>query len=119
LAEIVGLAAACRSDRTKVDLFFMGHLPWLLWLTGVAATFSFVSTAQALALLYSLWIDWAGPIVIAWSAWIDFCFFRAAAGHSRGGALGRLVLQRVISWSLLLFIFSGGAVLPGIGGLRR
>jgi hypothetical protein len=125
LAEVLGLAVACAGEGRrlpfgrKVDLFFMGYLPWLLWLTGIAITFSFLSTARAFALLDSVWLDWAGPIVIAWSAWIDFCFFRSAAGHSRGGALGRLVLQRAISWSLIILIFSGGALLPGIRGLRR
>lgn len=125
LAEVLGLAVACAGDGArvgfgrKVDLFFMGYLPWLLWLTGIATTFSFLSTARAFALLDWLWLGWAGAIVIAWSAWIDFCFFRSVARHSRGEALGRLVLQRVISWSLILFIFSSGAVLPGIGGLRR
>ncbi len=79
LAEVLGLAVACAGEGArvgfgrKVDLFFMGYLPWLLWPTGIATTFSFLSTARAFVLLDWLWLGWAGAIVIAWSAWIDFC----------------------------------------------
>jgi hypothetical protein len=122
LAEVLALAVACAGERgrvpfrTKVDLFFTGHLPWLLWLTGLAATFSFLPAAQAFALTDSLWLYCAAPVVIVWSAWIDFCFFRSVGGNSGGAALGRLILQRAISWSLIVVIFSGGALLPGRAG---
>lgn len=122
LAEVLGLAAACAGDRrrvsfrTKVDLFFTGHLPWLLWLAGFGIMFSFLPAEQAFALTNRLWLYWVAPLVIVWSAWIDFCFFRTVGGNSNRGALGLLIAQRAISWSLIVVVFSGGALLSGRAG---
>jgi len=116
LAEIVALALICRKGNellsfpSKVDLFFAGHLPWLLWLTGLSAAFSFLSPGEAFAFAQPFWLYYVAPAVIIWSAWIDFGFYRSILRSSRGGAIARLVAQRAISWSMILLIFSGSIV---------
>jgi hypothetical protein len=49
----------------------------------------------------------AAAMVIVWSAYIDFCFFRFVLGRSRAGASRDLLLHRSISWSLIIAIFGG------------
>lgn len=116
LAEMLALGLVSAKSRqtisfpSKVDLFFVGHLCWLLWLIGIAAIFSFLPPAHAFALTNPFWLYYAALAVIIWSAWIDFGFFRAVTGSSRAGAVGRLFLQRAISWSMILLIFSGSVV---------
>jgi hypothetical protein len=116
LAEILALGLTCGrksgslSFPEKVDLFFAGHLPWLLWLIGLSAAFSFFSPGEAFAFTQPFWLLCAAPAVIVWSAWIDFGFYRSILRSSRGGAVARLVAQRAISWSVILLIFSGSVV---------
>ena len=116
LAQILALALICGkrnsalSFASKLDLFFSGHLPWLLWLAGIGAAFSFVSPARAFAFTRPFWLLYAAPAVIVWSAWIDYGFYRSVAGSSRAGAVWRLLAQRAVSWGVIALIFSGSVV---------
>lgn len=99
LVETGALAAVCWSDRRilsftrAIDLFFTGHGPWSLWLIGFSAIWSFFSPATAVSLTRAVWLYGASAIVILWSAYIDFCFFRFVLGRNRTRA-GRDLLCR-------------------------
>lgn len=118
LAEIAALAVCLRGKRTHpfrrtVDLFFAGHGPWLLWLIGLCAIWCFVPPTRAFAFT-RVWLYGASAIVIVWSAYIDFCFFRFIMGRNPARAGRDLLLQRLVSWTLILAIFGGPAIPPEI-----
>jgi len=119
LAEIAGLAAVCWPGRRTrplsrmLDLFFAGHAPWLFWLIGLCAIWSFVPTIQAFALT-RIWLYGAGAIAVVWSAYIDFRFFRFVMGRNAARAARDLLLQRLVSWTLIIGIFGGPAIPPEI-----
>jgi hypothetical protein len=121
LAGTGALAAVCRGDRRilsfprTIDLFFTGHGPWSLWLIGLSAIRSFFAPARAFSLT-SVWLYGVSAMVIVWSAYIDFCFFRLVFGRSRTRASRDLLLQRSISWSLIIAIFGEPAIWPEIVG---
>src|SRR5450432_2588253 len=74
LLEMASLAAVWHIKRPAIslpraiDLFFMGHAPWSLWLVGFAAIWAFVPTVQVFAWTGPKWI-WFGTAlaVMAWS----------------------------------------------------
>jgi hypothetical protein len=115
LAETAALAAVCwrgrqaRSFGLIVDLFFAGHGPWLFWLIGLCAVWSLVPPIQAFVFA-KVWLYGAVPVVIVWSACIDFCFFRFVMGRSPARAGRDLLLQRLISWTLIIAVFGGPAI---------
>jgi hypothetical protein len=94
----------CRS----VELFFTGFGPWLLWLLGFAAIWTFASPVNA--------FRWAGPhwdlyvvgALALWSGYIDFCFFRYVFQTTPQRAVRCLLIHRAISWTLAVIIFGGG-----------
>jgi hypothetical protein len=107
LFETASLLTVCWSKRRTiplsraVDLFFAGHGPWIVALVGLGAITSWMSPIQANLFFRFLW-NWKGFLVLgavaAWSAYIDFHFFRIALELSPGGARQSLVLQRAIAW---------------------
>jgi hypothetical protein len=119
LAEIAALAAVCRRTRRTgpfgrtVDLFFAGHGPWLFWLIGLCGIWSFVPPIQAYDFT-RVWLYGAGAIVIVWSAYIDFCFFRFAMGKKPARAGGDLLVQRLVSWTIVVAVFGGPAIVPEV-----
>jgi hypothetical protein len=120
LAEIAGLAIVYWPERglsfgRTVDLFFAGHGPWLFWLIGLCAIWSFVPPIEAFAFT-KIWLYGAGAIVIVWSAYIDFRFFRFAMERSPARAARDLLLQRLVSWTIIIAIFGGPAIPPEIAG---
>ena len=100
-------------DRA-VDLFFMGHTVWCVWLLAVAAIFAFADPIRAFV--------WTGPpwgwvtlaMVVIWSAYTDLCFFRCV---SPGRAEITLLAQRTICWGVGLAIFGGGSLWTGLLGI--
>ena len=122
LAEIAALAAVCwrgrraRSFRQTVDLFFAGHGQWLFWLIGLCAIWSFVPpgiSSRTIAFT-QVWLYGAGAIVVVWSAYIDFWFFRLVMGRNPARAGRDLVLQRLVSWAPIIAIFGGPAIPPEV-----
>ncbi len=91
------------SLSAAIDLFFTGHAPWSLWLIGFGAFWSSVPHSEVFFAAFLMWMCSACAIVI-WSCYIDLCFFRCISAKA-----GRaLVLQRVVSWSLVAALWSGG-----------
>jgi hypothetical protein len=91
-----------------VDVFFIGNAPWLLWMVVVGAVFGVVAPRHL-----APWVTpaiWGCAIPIAWSAWIDYQFFREILQQPPRGALRALVVHRVIAWAAMLGVFFGIAV---------
>ena len=87
-----------------VDTFFAGHGAWTLFLL-LAALISF----RPPELNWSLITGWALVMlvaVLAWSTYVDFCFFRHALGRSRAAAARDVVVARLITWTLVFGIFA-------------
>jgi hypothetical protein len=116
LLEIGVLAGLWRAKRTMgfartVDLFFMGHGPWVLWLLAMCAIWTLAPPTQAFVLTRR-WMWLLLALTVAWSGYIDFCFLRYVLRESAARAGARLVLLRGITWSLGLVIFGGGSLWP-------
>ncbi len=100
-----------------LDLFLIANAPWLVWCVG------------QMALGYLFWPNptlipqtdgaWATAIVLlvptlAWSAYMDFAFFRTVLGTASRAAVGYLLLFRVIAWTTALLYFVGIALWPDV-----
>ena len=88
-----------------VDTFFAGHGAWTAYLLWLAALISF----RPPELIWSLITGWALVVlaaVLAWSAYVDFCFFRHAIGRSRPAAARDVLVSRLITWTLVFGIFA-------------
>ncbi len=105
LAVVIGRRANRPSMPRVLDLFFAGHGAWTLLLLAIATSFVFLSPNAGWTLLLRLWV-WVMLAVIAWSAYIDLCFFRSILGESRGTALRDLVVLRLLTWTAVVAIFA-------------
>ena len=117
IIQVAALACTGRSAprpsltfTRRVDLFFAGFVPWLLWIIVVGAVLAIVPPqAQG---------DWLKPIAIGcllpllWSLWIDFNFFRQVGPRTERGAMVDLLVQRGIGWTATLGYFLGVAAWP-------
>jgi hypothetical protein len=88
-----------------IDLFFAGHGPWTLLLLGLGASLSFLPPNLGWMLLLRLWV-WATLAILAWSAYIDFCFFRNGLGQSSPAAVRDVLLLRVLTWTAIVALFA-------------
>lgn len=118
LLEIGVLAGVWRRRQTipfsrAVDLFFMGHGPWVLWLLLMCAIWVFASPFLAFVLTGHLMWFLVG-LVAVWSAYVDFCFLRHVLGESAAQAGSSLLILRVATWGIGLVIFGGGSLWPEI-----
>lgn len=87
-----------------LDLFFMGHGPWLIWLLGIAATCLFFPVKQ-----FYLWpIQWGWILPVSllgawiWSSVTSFAFLREALEVSKLRAIALLVLYTLLLWGLVI-----------------
>src|SRR5262249_45689674 len=118
LVEIAALAAVCWNDRQKIsfptliDSFFAGYGPWLLWLAGLSAIWSFTSPAAKAFdwTISEVWLFGGVAAAAAWSSYLDFCFFRSVLRRSRARAVRELAVQRFISWSLILSVIGAPTI---------
>jgi hypothetical protein len=118
LLEIGVLVGLWRGKRTipfsrTVDLFFMGHGPWVLYLLVFSAIWAFASPTEAFVLT-ARWMWSLLVVALVWSAYIDFCFLRHVLPESAARAAGKLLALRVITWGIGLVIFGGGSLWPEI-----
>jgi hypothetical protein len=99
--------------RRAADLFLMGHGAWLLWLLAVAAILAFADPVDGFRWTAAPW-GWSSlALVIVWSCYIDYCFFRCVSDHPARN----LMLQRATCWGIGLAIFGGGSLWPGLLGI--
>lgn len=119
LVEIAVLCLLLRgraqvSLRRAVDMFFMGHAAWCVWLIAVGGIFAFTHPLRAFVWTGAPrgWITLA--LVVIWSAYTDYCFFRCITPQRAGR---NLLVQRAFCWSVGLAIFGGGSFWTGLLGL--
>jgi hypothetical protein len=123
LLQIAGAAAALPLARRRlpfsraIDLYFLAHGPWSLWLIAVAGGLALLPTWRTFALLASpaafVWLSVLVPL--AWSGTITFAFFREALQMSRRRALGGLVVHGFVVWgAVLAFFLLSGQVWPRV-----
>jgi hypothetical protein len=123
IAEIIALAAVTwqrrgsRSFAALTDIFFTGHAAWTLLILLVAAMLAFAPPQYWRLII-------VGPtvvgilVVVAWSAYVDVCFFRHVCGATLGRAIAQVAVQRFIAWTLILWIFCAPTATPfGVYGV--
>ena len=114
LIEALALTAVCFSSHARVpmpkliDLYFTGPAPWLLWFSALSIAWSLQRPQNATTFLFThIGVLVAGSAAAAlWSCCIDFCFFRVVLGRSHLVAAVSLLMQRLISWTLIVVAFS-------------
>jgi hypothetical protein len=117
LVEFAGLRATWRRRydipfSRAVDLFFMSHGPWILWLLAYASIWAFASPDHAFFWTAPRFIWPTFIVAIAWSASIDYCFFREVFHRSRAQSAFDLCVQRAVSWTLGILIFGADPLAP-------
>jgi hypothetical protein len=117
--QCVALFIACRgkahnvSRSRLVDSYFVSHTPWLLWICGWALLTNWLPTETALA-VSNVWLLGGGGAVLVWALWLDWQFFKNACQLSSASALRSLIIQRLISWPVLVWVFGYGSLWPGV-----
>ena len=109
ITEILALVAIVRRRRgiplaVLIDRFFAGHAAWMLLLLSIAGLLAFASPAYWWLLIRVSLIGLA--IVLSWSAYIDFCFFRHVVGASPAAAARDVAVHRAITWLVVFSIFA-------------
>lgn len=110
IAIIVLIFARNRVPISKaVDLFFMGHGPWMFWLLGVAGTCLFFPLKQ-----FYLWpVEWGWILPVSlfgvwgWSNVTSFGFLKGALNLSTMRASAALLIYTIMFWGFILsYLFS-------------
>ena len=96
------------------DLFLMVHAPWSLWLVAIGGIFAFADPIRAYRITGPPWGLLSLAVVIGWSAYTDWCFFRCVSPERAGR---NLAVQRAVCWSVGLAIFGGGSLWTGLRGI--
>lgn len=115
--EVVVFAAVAwrRTSRVPfavaIDAFFTGHVAWTLLLIGIAASLA-VSPPQAWWPLLMHIVLPAMVVVLGWSVYTDYCFYRIVMGSPRATAVRTLVFSRVITWIVVFVIFALPVLTP-------
>jgi hypothetical protein len=105
---VMAILLSVARDRMRIskaiDLFFMGHGPWLLWLLAVAGTCLFFPLKQ-IYLWPTKW-GWVLPISLLgawiWSNITSFGFLRGALDLSMFRASVALVLYTLMLWGIII-----------------
>jgi len=87
-----------------IDLFFTGYGPWALFLIGLASSLAFLPLTFGWGRV-RVWLG-AMAIVASWSVFLDYWFFRAVYHARPAAAVRDVVLIRLISWTLIFWIFA-------------
>jgi hypothetical protein len=118
-AQLIGLRCVTGGETSeltlsqRVDIFFAGHTPWLLWVAILGVMTAFMPTTKWIA-IFIPWMLVSAAVALCWSLWIDFEFFRVVCGLSRVAAALRLTLLRIISWTLIVAVFAYGSFWPSV-----
>jgi hypothetical protein len=87
-----------------IDLFFMGHCAWMLWLLGIAGTCLFFPLKQ-IYLWPTKW-GWVLPLSLLgawiWSNVTSFGFFRGALGLSMFRAGVVVAFYTLVFWGIII-----------------
>ncbi len=118
--QIAALAIVGRRTRRAlpfsrlVDVFFAGNGPWLVWLLAFSLLRVVESPMEAAAPPAVLrWtLDASFAATIAWSARIDWHFFREVLPRPGESAWRDLLVARVVVWGAGIACFFGIAIWP-------
>jgi hypothetical protein len=84
------------STAQRLDLWFMGHAPWSLWMLLAVAGLTWSASVRQ-------WMVIASVIVpVVWTAAIAIAFCRTVLGDTRGGARRRVALHQALTWTLVI-----------------
>ena len=106
----------CRRIATSkaMDLFFMGHGPWLMWLLAIAATCLFFPVKQ-----FYLWpVQWGWVLPVSalcawiWSSVTSFAFLRGALEVSTLRASALLLLYTLLLWGIVVSLLVVTETIP-------
>jgi hypothetical protein len=112
LLQIATAAAIMRSPASRsltfghrMNLWFMGHAPWSLWI--FVATFLMGAAPAPLRVEWPLIASAAIPIV--WTSVIAAAYCRVVLGDSRHAAIVRTALHQTVTWTTAV-LYVGWAV---------
>jgi hypothetical protein len=110
LVGVLWRTPRAESWAATIDRFFVGHGTWTLFLLTLSASLTFLPPQTSWRLLTTVWLlVLAG--VLAWSAYVDFCFFRWISRASPALATRRVLIHRLLTWTAIFVIFA----VPNIG----
>jgi hypothetical protein len=116
-AEVLALAAVTWRRRRAlplsilIDRFFAGHGTWTLVLIVASGILASVPPGMVWWLLTGPCL-WAALLVIIWSAYVDYCFFRFVIGAGRAAAGRDVVVIRLMTWTVVVWIFAVPGATP-------
>jgi hypothetical protein len=116
LMSVIVVIFGCHRITTSkaMDLFFMGHGPWLLWLLVIAGTCLFFPVKQ-----FYLWpVQWGWVLPVSllgawiWSSVTSFAFLRGVleVSNLRAGVL--LFLYTLLLWSIIVSLLVVTETIP-------
>jgi hypothetical protein len=82
----------------RLDLWFMGHGPWSLWLLAGGALLFWPPDIPYL----ELWMVAGAIVPAAWTAWIGTAFCRKVLADSRPRARRRMALHQAMTWAIVI-----------------
>ena len=92
-----------------IDLLFLGHAPWSLWILGAAAALTWGPNASEWIMILTM------VIPAAVTTRIVFAFARTVLGMDRRAAVRYAALHQIIIWiAIILFIATAVALWPRI-----
>lgn len=115
--EVAGLMAVLRrppvnaSWAATIDRFFVGHATWTLYMIVLMASLAFLPPQISWRLLTTIWLM-VLAVVLAWSAYVDFCFFRRITAAGPASAARRVVIHRLLTWTAIFIVFAVPDVRP-------
>lgn len=88
-----------------IDAFFVGHAAWTVFILAVGVVMAVAPAGLWWFLIVRPGI--AGVVlVVGWSLYVDVCFFRYLCGAPLARAVGDVALNRLITWTLIFWIFA-------------
>jgi hypothetical protein len=83
------------SFARAIDLWFLAHAPWSIWILGIAVLMPLMTVSLE-------WIIVGGLVPTIWTAFVLAAFFREVGGHSRRAAIRRTLAHQALTWILIL-----------------
>jgi hypothetical protein len=114
IAALLVVTAARRhmvSRASAVDGYFTGHAAWTLFLLAIGLTLSSVPVHIGWRLIITAVLG-AGLIVLLWSAYTDYWFFRTFFEATHRRAIRDTALMRLVTWPIVFIIFAVPVLTP-------
>jgi hypothetical protein len=117
LVEVLGLLLVTWRARDRppssvtIDAFFVGHAPFTLFMLLLTFTISSLPVELRWSALIGPAL-WLAMFVLAWSAYVDVCFFRYVMHMPTGRAAGMAIGWRLITWTVVFGVFAMASSTP-------